>query len=110
MADTFVVASTSDIGKIAMSETDTVRNILQCIKCILNTRKGTIPLYREFGVDMSYVDKPLQIARQMLYVAVKEAVQEFEPRVEVVDVITKNDPEDPGRLIPYVEVRIIGDS
>ena len=110
MAESFVVASTSDIRQLAMSETDTVRNILQCVKCILSTRKGTVPLYREFGVDMSYIDKPMQIARQMMYVAVAEAVQEFEPRVEVVDVFTQNDTDNPGRMIPTVEVRILGDS
>ncbi len=104
----YIVATDSDLGPISLGETDTVRSILQNIQCILRTRKGTIPLYREFGLEMAFVDKPLQIARQMMLVDVRENVEEFEPRAQVVDIRCRNDPSDPGRLIPVVEVKIIG--
>lgn len=108
MASTFIVSAAEDLEPVSLNEQETVRSILQNIQCILRTRKGTIPLYREFGLNMRFVDKPIPIARQMLYVDVKEAVEEFEPRVEVVDVRSVLSADDPGRLIPEVEVKIIG--
>ena len=106
----YIVATDTEIGAISLNEEDLVKSVLQNIKCILSTRKGTIPLYRNFGLSMEFLDKPVQIARQMLWVDVKEAIEEFEPRAEVVDITYKYDEQDPGKLIPVVEVRIIGDT
>ena len=45
----------------------------------------------------------------MMYSEVKEAVEEYEPRAEVVNVTFAADRNAPGRLIPYVEVNIISE-
>ena len=37
---------------------------------------------------------------------IREAVEEWEPRVTVLDVELAEDPSDPGKLIPTVEVEI----
>ena len=99
----------SDIGAVQLNETDTVRSVLQNIAIILSTRQGTCPSYRGFGLPQKFVDKPLPVAMPMMYSVVKEAVEEYEPRAEVVNVTFAADRNAPGRLIPTVEVNIINE-
>ena len=40
------------------NEQETVSSVLQNIAVILSTPKGTVPQYRDFGLDNSFVDKP----------------------------------------------------
>jgi hypothetical protein len=99
--------SAADLTNIRLNEQDTVTSVLQNIAVILSTRKGTVPMYRGFGLDQRSVDKPIPVAKPMLYIDVKEAIEEYEPRAEVVNVTFQEDPAIPGRLIPTVEVEII---
>lgn len=98
--------SEADLQHIRLNETDTTASILQNVAIILATRQGTIPLYRQFGLPQNFVDKPIPVAKAMLYSEVKEAVEEFEPRAEVVGISFAEDPATPGKLIPTVEVDI----
>lgn len=99
----------SDISKISLNETDTVKSILQNVAIILRTRQGTVPLYRQFGVSMGYLDKPTPVAAPLYHSQIKEAIEEFEPRVEVVNISFTTDPTTPGVLLPTVEVNIINE-
>ena len=36
--------------------------VLQNVRTILATRKGTVPLDRDFGLEWEHVDKPIHIA------------------------------------------------
>ena len=98
----------ADIGAVQLNETDTVRSVLQNIAIILSTRQGTCPLYRGFGLPQKFVDKPMPVAMPMMYSEVK-AVEEYEPRAEVVNVTFEVNEAAPGRLIPTVEVNIINE-
>lgn len=62
------------------------REIARNVRTILTTPIGTCPLYREFGIDVTTVDKPMDVAINLYSVAVMEAVEKFEPRVRVQDV------------------------
>lgn len=97
------------MGALRLNETDTAASILQNVAILLRTRQGTVPLYREFGLPQKFLDQPIPAARALLYAEVKEAVEAFEPRAEVVGVTFQEDAADPGRLIPVVEVEIIGE-
>lgn len=98
--------SAADLVAIRLSETDTVASVLQNVAIILATRQGTSPLYRQFGLPQKFLDKPIPVAKPMLYAEVKEAVEEFEPRAEVVGITFQEDAAAPGGLIPTVEVEI----
>ena len=80
--------------------------MLQNIAVLLATRQGTVPLYREFGLPMRFLDKPTHIARPMMVSEVKEAIERFEPRAAFVRVLFDQDAGVPGKLIPTVEVEI----
>lgn len=96
----------TDLKIVTLNETDTLRSVLQNIAIILKTHQGTVPMYREFGLPMKFLDKPVQIARPMIITEVKEAVEEYEPRAEVISVTFEPDPNIPNKYNPVVEVEI----
>lgn len=104
---TYQVSPTTDLGKVALNESEYVRSILQNIQTIMKTRQGSVPMYREFGLPMRFIDKPINIAQQICYVEVREAIGSFEPRAEVVDIDFDESNAGAGVLIPVVEVRIL---
>lgn len=95
-----------DLSKITLCENDTVRSILQNIRTILRTPKFTVPLYREFGLDVNVVDSPITVAEPILYAEVREAIEQFEPRCTVTDISFVIEKNNPGALTPRVEVEI----
>ncbi len=91
---------------ISLNETDETRAVLQNIRMILETPKGSVPLYREFGLDMSFVDKPARAAKGMLIIAVKDAIERFEPRASFVGLSMESTQD--GKLYSVVEVELNG--
>ena len=68
--------SATDLGRLRFNELETVNSVLQNIAVILSTPKGTVPLYREFGLDWKYLDKPMPVAKVLMISEVREAVEE----------------------------------
>lgn len=98
--------SPGDLSVLRFNEGDMVSSALQNIAVILSTRKGTVPLYRDFGLNMDFLDKPIPVAKVMMISEVREAVERWEPRATVLGVTFSEDPAQPGILIPTVEVEI----
>lgn len=96
----------SDLGNIRFAESETVSSVLQNIAVILSTPRGSVPLYREFGLDMSFLDKPIPVARTMMISRVREAIERWEPRAKVVNVTFSGSVSAPAQLDPVVEVEI----
>ncbi len=91
----------------SMYPDDTVTSVLRNVALVLSTPMGSVPLYRDYGLDMSYLDLPTPIARARMISVLREAVEKWEPRAVVVGVSFQPvDPADPGRLNPIVEVEI----
>ncbi|MCI8815556.1 MAG: GPW/gp25 family protein [Angelakisella sp.] len=98
--------SATDLKAIHLNEKNTVDSVLQNIAVILSTPLGTVPLYRDFGLDWSFLDKPMPVAKVLMVAPVREAIERWEPRATVLDVSFSEDPSRPGVLIPTVEVDI----
>ncbi len=62
------------------------REIMRNVQTILATPLGTCPLYRDFGLDTSVLDAPIDVAQNLLAVEIMDAVDRWEPRVRVTDV------------------------
>lgn len=91
---------------IALGEPDTVESVLQAIKIILTTPKGTVPMYRDFGVNMDFLDMPIPGAEQRARMEIREAIEKWEPRATVRNITFDRDRALSGKLIPTVEVEI----
>lgn len=100
------MVSATDLKSIRFNEENTVSSVLQNIAIILSTPMGTVPLYRDFGLDWSFLDKPTPVAKVLMVAPVQEAIRKWEPRATVLDVSFSEDPAQPGVLIPTVEVDI----
>lgn len=78
--------------------------ILQNVRTICSTIKGTVPLDREFGIDAGIVDEPVNVARARISARIIAAVREFEPRADVVKVSFRagNNQE----VLPVVSIKL----
>lgn len=82
-----------------------VEEILQNIATILTTPKGSVVLDRNFGIDMSALDLPIEMAQNICTAKIIGAIQDYEPRVKVTKVTYEKD-HLTGRLKPKVMVVI----
>jgi len=98
--------SATDLSNIRLNESETVNSVLQNIALILATPKGSVPFYRDFGISNEFLDKPMPVAKAMMIGKIREAIELWEPRAEMTGISFKENPLDPGKLIPTVEVEI----
>ena len=80
----------------------------QCIRIILTTPQGSLPLRPDFGCELwRYLDAPAQEARPHILRAVIEAIARWEPRVKVsaVDIVEL----EPGHLTLTITRALRGD-
>lgn len=96
--------STADSDILRPGETDEAASILQGIRVLLATRRGSVPLYRDFGLTMEYLDKPLPVAQALIAAELAEAIGRFEPRAKLAGVTVRPDSKEPSRLLVEVEV------
>ncbi len=66
-----------------MLENDEEKSVAQNIALIISTRKGTLPMYRDFGLPMEYVGKPTGVAEALFLVEATDAIEQFEPRATI---------------------------
>lgn len=96
------------LTKINMAPATKAEEILQNVAVILSTRRGSCPLAREIGIRGDFIDKPMPIARTMLIADIMESVPTQEPRAAVLGVTFEGGADAPEKLIPVVEVEIVG--
>lgn len=75
---------------LSLAENDEAKSVLQNIFLIISTKKGTVPMYRDFGIPMEYIDKPIEIAKTIMASEINEAVGKYEPRAKVKRIIFNN--------------------
>jgi GPW/gp25 family protein len=97
-----IVAHTSEVSFAPRS---TEEEVIQNVRTILTTRRGSVPLDRDFGMDTSIIDQPVNRIRALLTTDIIETVERYEPRAEVKAVDFTGDGED-GIVGPHVKVVI----
>ena len=103
--------SAADLANIRLKEEDEIKEVLRTVAVILATPKGSVPMYRDFGLNMSFLDKPMNVAKNMAVIPVREAIEEWEPRAVYKDMTLFPDPSNPGKLSFNVQIEIkVGDS
>jgi len=100
------VVKAFSLKKIDLAPKTTVEEVLQNVAIIISTPKFSVPLDRGLGLAQRFIDKPIQTAQPILISEVLDAIEDYEPRAEVVNVSAMMG-DRPGALIPIVEVNII---
>lgn len=96
--------NSADNYTLTLVQTKETASILQNIALLLNTKRGTMPMYRDFGLPMEFVDKPIDVAETLAYLEISDAIEKFEPRATLKDVtLNKNSS---GQMHITVEVSI----
>lgn len=102
------ITVSSDREDIVIHPDSLEAEVVQNIRMILTTVKGTLPLDRDFGLSPRIVDTPIERARALVIKEIHEQVNRYEPRARIVqagfsgDNATSSD----GHLLPWVIVRI----
>lgn len=98
----YIIRSDEPIS-FTLCENDPAKSILQNVLLIVSTRKGTVPMYREFGIAQNFVDRPQAVAQTLAAAEIREAVAEFEPRAKLTDIRFEHDPSGKTAIILEVE-------
>lgn len=78
----------------------------QEIRMLLSTRKGSVPLDRNFGLTWDYVDLPMPEAMPYMISEIAGQLEKYVPRIKVRDIVFKSDDPLEGILQPTVTVEI----
>lgn len=69
---------------------------------LLSTQEGTMPLDREFGIQMNFVDKPPEVVKSLYTAEVAKKVPQFIPWVRVYEVTWSHGEQ--GHIKPKVVI------
>lgn len=97
-----------DLRELSLCETDLVKSVVQNVSVILRTWRGTVPMYRPFGIDGTLVDLPVPVAKVRMVADLRETIETYEPRFRVSKISFEPEQStNPGYLAPVVEGEII---
>ena len=78
--------------------------ILHNVRCIFNTIKYSVPLDRDLGLDVTYLDKPIETAKAKMVSDIILAIAKYEPRAAVTSITWEATID--GILTPKVRLTI----
>ena len=102
--------SSLDHPQNLLAETDPIDSIKKCVFMILATPRGTVPMYREFGISWDALEYPLPVARAMMVAEIKPAIERWETRASLVGLVFEEDPQNPDRPATTVWIVVNEDS
>ena len=94
--------------RITLAPETLTDEIIQNVAMIISTLKNTVPLFRDFGISATFLDRPTIAAESLLIAEIFDAVEMHEPRAEILSVTFERGGEMAGKLMPVVEVNING--
>jgi phage baseplate assembly protein W len=83
-----------------------LNSILQNVRTIITTWRGSVFLDRQFGFNTRIIDMPINLMYPNLIVDLTEQINKYEPRAEVVGINFQESDAVQGQMIPLVRIRI----
>ena len=84
--------------------TDEVEQRIQDLYVLFSTAIGECPMYRDFGIDKSYIHMPINAMQPVFTSAIVDALDNFMPELTVVSV--QFDVNQDASEIMYVEIEV----
>ena len=94
-------------NNIVLGVTGVAEEIMQNVKTIITTRKGTVPLDRDFGISFDFLDAPTPQARGQMETDIFLQIEKYEPRAVLQQIIFEFDPL-AGGMMPKVKIGMRG--
>jgi phage baseplate assembly protein W len=83
------------------------KEIIQNVRHLLATPEMTVIFNREFGLNFSNLDKPLNIVKTRLIIDINKKIRRYEPRAIIEDIEFQGDAET-GYINPIVRISTNG--
>ncbi len=83
-----------------------LQGLYQEINTLLSTRKGTVPLDRDFGVSWDFIDSPINEARPLIVAELVTQIEKYIPRIKVTGIDFENQFNLNGKLFPKITFEI----
>lgn len=98
----------SSLTKINLKPQTVTEEVIQNVQTILGTVKGSVPLNRDFGVDIEAVDLPQPMAMMQVKINIIEAIQKYEPRavIRAIEFANETTAASDGILKPKITLEI----
>jgi len=97
--------TTDSLPKEIIFGTTGAQEVIQNVKLIITTRKGTQPLDRNFGISFDFLDSPMPRVRAMIEQEIFMALRRYEPRAVLRQVTWNTDPMS-GSVKPNVSIQV----
>ena len=81
-----------------------MQQLEQSIYVLVNTVRGEVPCYRDFGVSTDYLHKPINVAKAQYSAAVTAAIERYIPDIQVRRVTFSDEQGESDKLRPILEV------
>jgi phage baseplate assembly protein W len=82
-----------------------VPEVMQNVRTILTTRRGTVPLDRDFGISFDFLDSPINLTRAKAEQEIFLQLKKYEPRAILKQILWETDVIS-GQILPSVKVEI----
>lgn len=82
-----VIDITADMEEISFTPSTVAEEIIQNVRTLLTTRKGSVPMDRALGISADIVDMPIGVAQAKLSAEIVGAVNQYEPRANVQKIL-----------------------
>ncbi|MCL2210774.1 MAG: hypothetical protein FWB95_02510 [Treponema sp.] len=82
-----------------------LQEVMQNVRTIITTPKGTLPLDRNFGISFNFVDSPIHKAQAMAEQEIFMQLRKYEPRAILKQITWRADPLS-GSFKPNVTVQV----
>lgn len=84
-------------------EESEIEDVRRCLATLYSIRMGEQPLARDMGIDTSFLDKPMNIAKNLFTLEIIDKTKKYEKRAEVVKIEYKFGNE--GQMIPIIYIK-----
>lgn len=87
-------------------KTETWADVLRCLTVLYGTRVGEQGLDRDFGIDWSFLDQPMEMAKAMIEAELIRKTRKYETRAHVEQVTWQGDYTN-GNIQPKVVIALV---
>jgi phage baseplate assembly protein W len=82
-----------------------IPEVMQNVRAILTTRRGTVPLDRNFGISFEFLDSPINTTRAKAEQEIFSQLKKYEPRAVLKQIMWETDALS-GQISPTVKVEV----
>lgn len=100
-----VILTSNDLQTIDFAPPTIIGEVIQNLRTILSTYKGTVPLDRDFGISMELIDDPIREKLKVkIYNDMLNSIRKYEPRCTLLGITVESD--ETGKVLIGIKVDI----